>query len=655
MQMRILIIPLLVTLFSSHVASRKLSAADEKKLDDFINEAMKCQHYTGLSVSVVREGEAVYTKGFGYAVFDDEDSSKHVNFTADTILPMASVSKHFTASLIGMVLQNTSYDWDTPYRQMMKELFNEDFYFNGIWRTNRTTLRDLLSHRMGTSGQEVLLAIDRWTKPELMERVRFLNPTAPFRSSYFYNNIMYSVASYIAERHAGKEWDELLRDNFFNKLGMYNTSTIRLGNDTNYSGWAKPHVNLGEGNDTQFDNILGPFPMWLFSSVGNAAAAAGGIATSAKDMAKWMNFQLDYEKYPEILNPNITDDIRVPVQTRQNNILPRGSEPGKDFMDTQEISYAMGITNGFWRGYEQLAHDGSIVLWTSHMTMLPAKKIGVYLASNQPAFFLNDLRKYIEDVLLGVDEPWMNITRFCNLGLENVSLPLKQPSGHDEDFGMRAGIETMLRTLKPESLVKAHRKMEGRDLNRFKSNKNGYALAKVIKDLPVQKGERKTREMNDKLKNYTGTFGQFAYGNCTVDIYPDDGDHFLIAGDLMITYGWIELTLTKEENQEHTFELSVWNLYEPTQDKVVFWSSKNNSVFDRMDMSLDPADKPYTWSRDLKWADAPPPETHECTPPPPPKTCPTMKPSGSEINKPTTGLVLLVLVFCTWFHSQTIV
>ncbi|CAH1799367.1 unnamed protein product [Owenia fusiformis] len=634
-----------VCLLQEKSHGQQLNAQEHRRINDFITRAMECHGYTGLLVSVVRGGEAVFTEGFGDAIKDDDNPSNNVKVTADTIFPIASVSKHMTSSIIGKVLQNTSYTWSTPFRKMMSELPTpEDIYFSDFWRTNKTSLTDLLAHRMGTSGQDVLLAMDQWTKPELMQRLRFLRPNAEFRNSYLYNNIMYAVASYVAERHAGKEWDELLRDEFFEPLGMRNTSTIRLGLDSNYSGWAQPHVNvLFDRNDT-----IGPLPMELIRGVANAAAGAGGVATTAKDMAKWMNFQLDFEndRYKSILDPILTHQIRRGIWVRTTGFSESRVPPMSNF-SRGSLSYGLGIGNDFWRGHPMLTHGGSLVIYTSTYAILPYMNIGVFIASNQPALFLPEIRMFIMDLLLGVSDPYMDIDKFCKLPDSVVHVIPTVVEGQNEDFGLRYGIETMLKQVGINKLKRLRSKLANKDLRGLKSNENAYAIAKAIQAIP-DADDRNQKRSDEDFRKYTGTYGNFAYGNCTVKLYPKNDTGIidgLFDGDLMLTYGWLELTLKRiDPSNPDVFELSVLEEYIPTTDNVTFWRSTTNGSIDRMELSLDPADGPYPWVRDLKFSDAPPPLAHECPTPPPPPACPTRpsSASGAVANIAMTIIVLIV-------------
>src|SRR5690606_6740248 len=73
------------------------------------------------------------------------------------------------------------------------------------------------------------------SREELLKRIAFMEPTAPLRQTWQYNNFMYLVQGMIAERNYGKTWEELVQQKFFTPLNMKrsNTSVTALAQDSN--------------------------------------------------------------------------------------------------------------------------------------------------------------------------------------------------------------------------------------------------------------------------------------------------------------------------------------------------------------------------------------------------------------------------------------
>ncbi|CAH1799657.1 unnamed protein product [Owenia fusiformis] len=584
------------------------------RIDNFMLEAMDCFGYTGLMVSMVRGGQTVFARGYGKAEDYGEDLLD-IDATPQTIFPIASCSKHFTGTILGHVIENTNYTWDTPIYNILKD-YGEDVHFNDIHRTREMTLRDMLAHRHGIPGHDIILAADTFSREEMVQRIRFFRPTSPIRNNWDYNNILYGLAAYVGEKITGKTWDDLLKEEFWDKLGMTSTSTLLLGNRTNYEGFARAHVNL------LGDTILGPLDMGTFSGVARGAAGAGGVAISAEDMGKWMNFQMGANDFDDIINPLIFDDVRGSSSLTRRFIGPGSVVPRREFYSGSD-RYSLGFHSGWWRGHPSFTHSGSLVMYTSHMGLLPYANIGVASAINNPGSGMSQIRQFGYDMLLGL-EPVMNITRACG-DMRRQALEDEQEEDDYEDYGLKMGLQTVIKSLGNLNLQKMQKKIKEKsklgvpltsdgDLNKlFEAIGNMKPGAKKI---ARSKKHRVRRQGERPLEDYTGTFGNFAYGNVTIALYPDDPDD-AFDGDLLLIYSWIELTLDRsEENPDH-FDLSLLGLIEPFEFPVSFSARGPSGAIDTAEIPLDPRDGPYTYTRDLKFADAPPPDSVECPTPAP--------------------------------------
>src|SRR5689334_11122153 len=70
------------------------------RVDDFIKAEMHRRRIPGVSVAVVREGKVIRAKGYGLA-----DMEMSVPATENTIYPIASMTKQFTATAIMMLME----------------------------------------------------------------------------------------------------------------------------------------------------------------------------------------------------------------------------------------------------------------------------------------------------------------------------------------------------------------------------------------------------------------------------------------------------------------------------------------------------------------------------------------------------------------------
>jgi len=108
-------------------------------IDAFIERAMAEWHIPGLAIAVVQTDDPAVLKTFGWR---DRDAGLPV--TTDTLFPICSLTKSFTATALAMLADARRLDWDRPVRDYVPELrlYDRD-------TTERVTVRDLLLHRTG--------------------------------------------------------------------------------------------------------------------------------------------------------------------------------------------------------------------------------------------------------------------------------------------------------------------------------------------------------------------------------------------------------------------------------------------------------------------------------------------------------------------------
>ena len=82
--------------------SQGLDPEDEQLIDDYITDLMECRGMPGATLAIARADEVLMTKGYGLANLDTGEP-----VTADTVFPIASVSKSFTATLLAKMLPQT--------------------------------------------------------------------------------------------------------------------------------------------------------------------------------------------------------------------------------------------------------------------------------------------------------------------------------------------------------------------------------------------------------------------------------------------------------------------------------------------------------------------------------------------------------------------
>ncbi len=340
-------------------------------LDDYIEKARQAWQIPGLSIVIVKDDKIVYAKGFGV-----REAGKPGKVDADTIFAMGSTTKAFTAAALGMLVDEKKIAWDGAVHDYMPS-----FELNDPYVTRNATVRDLLSHRTGVVTNGGLWYGSGFDRKEIIRRLRFQTESLGFRNQFQYQNEMFIAAGEIVPAVTGIGYDKFITSRIFEPLGMRrtNTSVTELKGMDNV---ATPHA-LSDGK-------MVPIPYRLIDNVGGA----GVINSSARDMAQWVRLQLGGGTFEgkQLIAPATLAEMHT------GQIVPRGG-PGKIFKFSE---YGLGWGVQEYRGQKIVQHSGGIDGMQSVIAMMPEKKLGVIvLTNNLPNLLATAVELRVLDAFLG--------------------------------------------------------------------------------------------------------------------------------------------------------------------------------------------------------------------------------------------------------------
>src|ERR1700683_5131371 len=181
--------------------------------DSYMEQTLKDWNTPGIGVGIVVNDKLVFAKGYGYRDYENK-----LPFTPTTLVQIASNSKLFTAVSAGMLVEEGKLTWDKPIRQLVPSI---QFYNDEL--NNTVTLHDMLSHRTGITRHDTIWYKSEFTRKELFDRLKYLEPQQPIRQMFLYNNMMYMAAGYVIELQSGKPWEQFVRERILTPLAMDST------------------------------------------------------------------------------------------------------------------------------------------------------------------------------------------------------------------------------------------------------------------------------------------------------------------------------------------------------------------------------------------------------------------------------------------------
>jgi CubicO group peptidase (beta-lactamase class C family) len=339
----------------------------------WVGKTMKDWQVPGCAIAVVQGDQTLFLKGFG---FRDVKNKKPVD--AETVFAIASTSKAFTTAAMAMLVERGLLEWDRPVREYLP-----DFKLFDPFASEHITPRDLVCHRSGLPRHDSLWWQSPFTRRELIEKLPFLEPNRDLRTTYQYNNLMFTAAGVIIERISGGTWEDFIQKEIFDKLGMshsqFSVETSKVTDDA-----ALPYVPEKKG-----------FKRVPFGNV-DALGPAGGINSCAADLTNWVKLQLARGKFngEQLISEAALEETHQP-----NIIVPPGNW---DLIDQSPefgpVSYAMGWNTHDYRGHRMLRHSGGLDGFSCLTTLLPDDQLGFVVLTNcgdsnysyVPSFILAD-------------------------------------------------------------------------------------------------------------------------------------------------------------------------------------------------------------------------------------------------------------------------
>ncbi|MEN6559515.1 MAG: serine hydrolase [Acidobacteriota bacterium] len=359
-----------LTLGSAGPAARKAPAAPQAKkavaavppgLDAAVARIMKAFEVPGLALAVVKDGKVALAKGYGVRKLGDP-----APVDAGTLFGIASNTKVFTATALGLLVEEGRIAWDAPVVDYLPWFMMYDPYV-----TREITVRDLLVHRSGLglgAGDLLWWPASTYDRPEIARRLRYIKPAASFRSAYAYDNVLYTVAGEVIKAVSGQSWEDFVASRILKKAGL-SASNVRHSAAAEGGNVAAPHARV-EGAVR---------PIAPFTS--DNTNPAGGINSSAADMAKWLLVRLNRGRLADgtaLYSERTARQIETPVTIIPNPAPPAELAP----LRSNFSAYALGVGVREYRGQRVLTHTGGLPGYVSMVTLLPERNLGIAVLTN---------------------------------------------------------------------------------------------------------------------------------------------------------------------------------------------------------------------------------------------------------------------------------
>jgi CubicO group peptidase (beta-lactamase class C family)/microsomal dipeptidase-like Zn-dependent dipeptidase len=348
------------------LAAKATPVAGKPAFDAIFDEVITHYHLPGLALGVIEDGKVSYTRTAGELVAGGGQP-----ITADTLFKIASNTKAMTTGVLARLVDAGKLKWTDPVVKYLPALKMSD-----PWITRELQVRDLLIHNSGLpegAGDLMLWPEpNRFTRADIVAGLQYLQPARSFRSHYDYDNLLYIVAGEVAAAAAGVPYEQLVRREVFEPVGL---TRCQVGE------WRRDEVgNVAQAHRWEGDrNLVLRRDDAVVPAI--TSAAAGGVRCSLNDMLTWASMWLDPSlKPPGKDQPWLTQAQRDALWTAYTP-MPM-SERQRRWDNGHFSSYGYGWRLSDVDGVLRVAHTGTLSGMYSALTLLPEKKTGFVFLIN---------------------------------------------------------------------------------------------------------------------------------------------------------------------------------------------------------------------------------------------------------------------------------
>jgi len=304
----------------------------------------------------VDSGKVVFEGGFGV-----KELGKTAPVDENTLFMAASNTKGMTTLLLARLADEKKLKWDQPVTQLYPA-----FKLGDANTTKQVLVRHLVCACTGLPRQdfEWIFENKNATPASSLALLGTMQPTSKFGEVFQYSNLMASAAGYIGahmydpKAELGAAYDEAMQKKIFDPLGMSST-TFDMARALK-GNHALPHGDTVDGQPSiasmDFNYSVMPH------------RPAGGVWTSAHDLVRYVQLELNRGKLP--------DGKRL---VSEENILMRRIP---QIQTGEDQSYGMGLSIDCTWGVTVVHHGGSLAGYKSDLMLLPDQGIGAVILTN---------------------------------------------------------------------------------------------------------------------------------------------------------------------------------------------------------------------------------------------------------------------------------
>ena len=334
----------------------------------FIESIRETRGIPGVAAAIVKDGEIVAARGFGY-----RNRDMNLPMTAHTISPICSLTKSFTGVAVMQLVEAGKLWLDEPVVSYLPK-----FRVADTEASRKMTPRILLCQKsgMGNTGHRDRMWVEEPNpykdRAELVAQLAEVRLQTPPNAAFSYSNEGYATLGVLVETVSGIPLEDYFQSHIFDVVGMERTYP-------RFSQWRsatdRSHGYERKGGDYEETQLLEDYSVSL---------STGGICSTAYDLAKYLIATMDYANSP-LLSSGFLDVMHTVS-------MPYG--------DTG-WGYGFGWEIAWNAGRKIASHSGGLPGIATYALMAPSERLGVVVLTNSRGWGAQQIAEQLASTVLG--------------------------------------------------------------------------------------------------------------------------------------------------------------------------------------------------------------------------------------------------------------
>jgi CubicO group peptidase (beta-lactamase class C family) len=329
-------------------------------MDAYIRKAMTAvPELPSVAMVVVKDDKPIFMQGYGLA-----NKESGLKPDPNTLYYIASSTKSYMALAAAILDREGKIKLSDPITKYAKGVT----FKNPI--PDKVTVRDLLTHTSGLRNSPLTWRVAFTGEIEDKDLIRVFEEGTSYSDErygkYAYDNLGYNIYGMLLKLSLGKKWQDVLQEKVFGPLGMKQTSAY-----VSKPKAAKLMLATGYLYSPDSDSVV----LSPLQKQDNNMQSAGGMFTSLNDLGRWLRFNINNGMLDG--KQVVPADVVQSVHTGYADVAREGGPfagAGK---------YGLGWQIGKFRDENVISHFGGYEGWSSHISYMPDRKIGVAVMINE--------------------------------------------------------------------------------------------------------------------------------------------------------------------------------------------------------------------------------------------------------------------------------